>query len=176
VQPAQPPDVADQQVVLDDPPVLGSVDADDLVIAELHPFGPVLGLAELEVGDAFGTDHRLGHAQRDYAVNRPAAAGELAVGVLDGDLVAEEPRRARAGVGDQRLVLVEFQLEITAQELGLALPDLLRLGFWPGEPEEVVSGRGGVSPPGPRRVKSTADEVPLGRVLFRRSLPEQGLQ
>ena len=27
-----------------------------------------------------------------------------------------------------------------------------------------------------RRVKSTAGEVPLGRVLFRRSLPEQGLE
>jgi hypothetical protein len=58
--------------------------------------------------------------------------------VLDGDLVAEEPRRACPGVGDQRLFLVEFQLEIVAQELGQALPDLLCLGFWSGEPEEVV--------------------------------------
>ena len=58
--------------------------------------------------------------------------------MLDGDLVAEEPRRARAGVGDQRLFLVEFQLEIISQEPGQALPDLFGLGFGPGEPEEVV--------------------------------------
>src|SRR5258707_6678107 len=51
---------------------------------------------------------------------------------------AEEPRRARAGVGDQRLFLVEFQLEIVDQELGQALPDLLCLGFGSGEPEEVI--------------------------------------
>jgi hypothetical protein len=60
---------------------------------------------------------------------------------------AEEPRRARAGVRKQGLVLVEFQLEIVTQELGQALPDLLCLGFWPGGPEEVVSGRGESHPP-----------------------------
>jgi hypothetical protein len=64
--------------------------------------------------------------------------GELAVGVLHGDLVTEEPRRARAGVGDQGLFLRQLQLEIVTQELGQALPDLLCLGFRSGEPEEVV--------------------------------------
>jgi hypothetical protein len=38
--------------------------------------------------------------QPDPAVDRPAASGELSVVVLDGDLVAEEPRRAGAGVGE----------------------------------------------------------------------------
>ena len=46
---------------------------------------------------------------------------DLAVAVLDGDLVAEEPRRAGAGVGDQRLVLGQFQLEVITQELGQAV-------------------------------------------------------
>jgi len=36
--------------------------------------------------------------------------------VLDGDLVAEEGRRLGAGVRDQGLVLVEFQLEVVMQE------------------------------------------------------------
>jgi len=58
--------------------------------------------------------------------------------VLDGDLVAEEPRRARAGVGDQRLLLRQFQLEVVLQEPGKAVSDLLCLGFRSGEPEEVV--------------------------------------
>jgi hypothetical protein len=60
--------------------------------------------------------------------------------VLDGDLVAEEPRRAGAGVGDQRLVLVEFQLEVLAQEPGKTVPDLLCFGLRPGEPEQDVVG------------------------------------
>jgi hypothetical protein len=60
--------------------------------------------------------------------------------VLDGDLMAEEPRRACAGVGDQCLVLVEFQLEVLAQEPGKTVPDLLCFGLRPGEPEEVIAG------------------------------------
>ena len=42
--------VTGQQVVLDDPPVFGPVDADDFVVVEVHPFGTMLGFAELEVG------------------------------------------------------------------------------------------------------------------------------
>ena len=37
----------------------------------------------------------------------------LRVGVLDGDVVAEEPRPLAAGVGDQGLGLVEFQPEVS---------------------------------------------------------------
>ena len=63
----------------------------------------------------------------------------LLVVVLDRDLVAEEPRRAGAGVGDQRLVLGEFQLEFVTQELRQALFDLLGFGLRSGEPEQVSS-------------------------------------
>ncbi len=45
--------------------------------------------------------------------------------MLDGDLVAEEACRACAGVGDQRLFLVEFQLEFVTQERGQTLFYLL---------------------------------------------------
>ena len=41
-------------------------------------------------------------------------------------------------MGDQRLFRRQLQLEIVLQELGQALPDLLCLGFRPGEPEKVV--------------------------------------
>ena len=101
MQPVQSPHVAGQQVVLDDPPVFGPVDADDFVVVEVPPFGPTLGFAELKVGGALGLDHRDGHAERDDAVDRSAAADEFVLSVLDGDLVAEEPRRACSGVRDQ---------------------------------------------------------------------------
>jgi len=45
--------------------------------------------------------------------------------VLDGDLVAEEGRRLGAGVRDQGLARVEFQLEIVMQERREAGFDLL---------------------------------------------------
>jgi len=41
-------------------------------------------------------------------------------------------------VGNQRLFLVEFQLEVITQELCQAGFDLLGLGLRPGEPEEVI--------------------------------------
>jgi hypothetical protein len=53
------------------------------------------------------------------------ASGDLSIVVLDGDLIAEEPRRLGAGVGDQRLWLGQLQLEVIAQELGEATFDLL---------------------------------------------------
>jgi len=60
--------------------------------------------------------------------------------VLDGDLVAEEPCRVRAGVGDQRLALGQLQLEVIAQELGEMTLDLLGFGLRSGEPEQDVVG------------------------------------
>jgi hypothetical protein len=45
--------------------------------------------------------------------------------VLDGDVVAEEPRGLGAAVRDQRLACRQFQLEIITQEAGEALFDLL---------------------------------------------------
>jgi hypothetical protein len=47
-------------------------------------------------------------------------------------------RRARAGVGDQSLVLRQFQVELFAQERRETLLDLLGLGLWPDEPEEMI--------------------------------------
>ena len=65
----------------------------------------------------------------------------------DGDLVAEEPRRAGAGVGDQRLGLGQLQLEVILQELGEATFDLLGFGLRSGEPEQDVIGIPDVTQP-----------------------------
>ncbi|MGH3237614.1 MAG: hypothetical protein ACRDOH_31025 [Streptosporangiaceae bacterium] len=43
-------------------------------------------------------------------------------------------------MGDQRLFLAEFQLEVITQELCQAGLDLLGLGLRPGEPENVIVG------------------------------------
>jgi hypothetical protein len=60
--------------------------------------------------------------------------------VCDGDVVAEEPRRVGAGVGDQRLGLGQLELEVIAQELGEATLDLFGSGLRSGEPEQDVIG------------------------------------
>jgi len=60
--------------------------------------------------------------------------------VLDGDVVAGEPRGLGAAVRDQRLGRRQFQLEVLAQELGQALFDLLGFGLRAGEPEQVIVG------------------------------------
>jgi hypothetical protein len=60
------------------------------------------------------------------------------VGVLDGDLVAEAPRRAGPGMRDYCLLAREFQLEFLTQELRKTDLDLLCFGLRSGEPEEMV--------------------------------------
>jgi len=57
----------------------------------------------------------------------------IRAGVLDDDLVAEEPRRAGAAVGDQGLVLVQFQGEGLAQERCQVRLDLFGFGLWADE-------------------------------------------
>lgn len=56
------------------------------------------------------------------------------------DLVAEEPGRARAGMGDQGLVRRQIQLEFFTQERRQFKLDLFGLGFRSGEPEQVIVG------------------------------------
>jgi hypothetical protein len=60
--------------------------------------------------------------------------------VCDGDVVAEEPRRVAAGVGDRRLGLGQLQVEVIAQELSEATFDFLGFGLRSGEPEQDVIG------------------------------------
>jgi hypothetical protein len=51
--------------------------------------------------------------------------------VLDGDLVAEEPRCAGTRVRDQGFLLRQFQSEVIPEELGQALFDLFGLARGP---------------------------------------------
>ena len=65
VQPVESVDVAGEQVVLDDAPVLRPVAADDRVVLLVHQLGPARGLPPPHVAGAFGLDHVLGHVQPD---------------------------------------------------------------------------------------------------------------
>ena len=60
--------------------------------------------------------------------------------MLDGDVVAEEPRGLGAAMRDQRLACRQFQLEILTQEVGQALLDLIGFGLRAGKPEQVIIG------------------------------------
>jgi hypothetical protein len=93
----------------------------------------------LHVSGAFGLDHVARHAQPDRAVGRTSASGDDVVGVLGGDLVAEEPRRAGAGVGDQRLCLGQLQLEVILQELSEATLISSASAFGPANPSRMSS-------------------------------------
>jgi hypothetical protein len=62
------------------------------------------------------------------------------VGVVDGDLVAEESRRAGTRVGDERLVWRQVQLEVLTQELRQPGFDLFGFGLGSDEPEQVIVG------------------------------------
>ncbi|MFF0081780.1 hypothetical protein ACFYR1_19000 [Streptomyces canus] len=57
-----------------------------------------------------------GYKQADLSVDHPATTGDLRVGALGSDLIAEEPRRLAGGMGDQGLGFGQFQLEFFAQE------------------------------------------------------------
>jgi len=81
-----------------------------------------------------------GHEQPDRSVDRPAIAGDLGVGVLGADLVAEEARRLAGSVRDQRLGLRQLQLEFLAQERRDLRLDVLGLALWTGEPQQPVVG------------------------------------
>jgi hypothetical protein len=135
---AEPPGILGEQVVIHHAPVFGSVDPDDVVVVEVLEPGPVPRFAVLPVAGALGLDHVRRHAQRDLPVGLTAASGELGVAVLDPDVIAEEPRRLAAGVGDQGLLLAEFQSEGLPEELRQPGLDLLGFGFRPGESQQVI--------------------------------------
>jgi hypothetical protein len=67
--------------------------------------------------------------------------------VLDGDLIAEVTGRPGSGVGDQRLVRVEFKCEVVAQEARQLIFDGRGFGLRSDEPQEMIIGVAGVPEP-----------------------------
>lgn len=101
--------------------------------------GRVVPASLVQVERAALPEHVPGHKQPDRAVDRPATPGDLGVGVLGFDLVAEEARRLAGGVGDQRLGLRQLQLQLLTQERGDPRLDLLGLVLGPANPSSQSS-------------------------------------
>jgi len=71
------------------------------------------------VGRAPLPDDGPGHEQPDCPVDRQGVPGDLGVGVLGSDLVAEEARRLAGGVHDQRLGLRQLSPELVLRNAAI---------------------------------------------------------
>src|SRR5205823_8719622 len=93
--------VLGEQVVLDEPAILRTVLRDDGVVLVVDEQAAHRWLSPLRVAGASLPDHVPGYEQADLAVDHPAPPGDLRVGALGSDLVAEEPRGLAGRVRDQ---------------------------------------------------------------------------
>ena len=105
-------------------------------------------------------DDGLGHEQPDRSVDRPAVAGDLGVGVLGTDLIAEEVRRLAGGVSDQRLGLRQFELEFLAQKRRNPRFDLFGLVFRTGKPQQPVIAVTDIAQPSIVRIMGVLAGIP----------------
>jgi hypothetical protein len=92
-------------------------------------------------GDRRGAGRRELHRRHDGRTWGGASGPAVAAG--DADLIAEEPGPLAAGMGDQRLVRRQLQLELVTQERRQALLDLLGFGLGSGgsRPDRRTSSR-----------------------------------
>jgi hypothetical protein len=104
------------------------------------------------VGATLVADHVLGDAQPDVArcgahhgAVAPSSVGDVIV--EDHEVVAEEAGGFRAPMGDERLGLGKFQLEVLIQERSEVLPDGLGFVTWPREAQQEVIGVAHVAQP-----------------------------
>src|ERR1700745_3656079 len=92
------------------------------------------------------------HEQADRPVDRPPVAGDLGVGVLGLDLVAEEARRLAGGVRDQGLGRRQLQTQLITQERRYLLLDFLGLASGACESQQPVVGIADIAQPPVARV------------------------
>src|SRR5258708_6252590 len=147
VEAAQAEHVLGQEVVLDKTGVLGLILRDDGEIVVVKQRATLRWFSFAHVKRAPLPDDGPRHEQPDRPVDRPAVAGDLGVGVLGTDLVAEEARRLAGSVRDQRRGLRQLQLEFLAQERRDLLLDVLGLALWTGEPQQPVGGLADIPEP-----------------------------
>jgi hypothetical protein len=144
VKVAEPTEVRGALVVLHVSPVHGAIGRDDAEII-IVPVAMPRGRSALLLVQATESHHDLGgDHQLDAAAGptmRPGRVDRAGLALLPSrDLIAEEPRLIRTGVGDQGLVRGHLQLEIIAQEVPDARFDRLGFAFGPYKGQEEIIG------------------------------------
>jgi len=131
--------VEGQEVVLDEAPIFSLILGHDTEIRVMKPSSQLTRFASPLVSGTFRPDDIHGDLQSWCAIDAATTTMVvLLIGVQSNDLVAEEPCRLRSRMGNQRLLLGEFQFErVTQESLQLKL-DLFGLLPWPTEAEQEV--------------------------------------
>jgi hypothetical protein len=140
--PMPPPEarhVARPQVVLPEAPIRRLVRRADTAVRISPPVGTMDRFTLLHVPGAFRLDDIHGDLHPRSAMDTTLTALVVCrVGVQCADLGAKEPRRLWAGVGHQRLLFGEFQLEVISSEHRPCSRDLLSCLPWTTETEPAV--------------------------------------
>ena len=135
----KPSHIERREVILHDAAILLLVGFYDSKIALPKQLRTVYGFTAPEVSLALRFNHFGWHIEANHTIDPSSPCRvDVVVGALGLDVVAEEPRRLCAGVGDQCLLVGEVKFEVIAQPL-LDLP-LDRFGFlfWASEAEDEV--------------------------------------
>jgi hypothetical protein len=139
--------VETHQVVLDEAPVFRLVLRDDAEGIVLQTFGPVYRFALRHVLSASLLEDIAWNFQANDPVDAPLPTMIVFPIVVEHhNLVAEEPRRFCASMGDQSLRLGQFQSQGIAEEISNPILDVFGFVSWPAETEQKVSGAGGSHP------------------------------
>ena len=153
VQLSQSEDILGQEIILDEAPVLGLISTDNRVIAVMQHLWPLCRFPVAHIQRALGGDHRLRYSEGNHAIDLALTTPvKLVIGMLGDEVVAKEMGHASLGVGDERFLLGEFELECVVQELPDVSLNLLGFDAWPAETERDS-----------RRLMPTAGLCRLGR-------------
>ena len=83
------------------------------------------------------------NAQADCAINATLSALVVfVVGVEGVDVIAKKSSATRAGVGDERFGVAQFQLEVVMEVVGKLVLDGLRFGFGTSKSDQIPVGSG----------------------------------
>src|SRR6266540_6617345 len=129
-------EVVGQAVVLDDAAVFRLVLGHNAVGAVVDSLHQMHWFALPHVFATVGWNDVVWNAQADCAINATLSA--LVVGVEGVDVIAKKSSATRAGVGDERFGVAQFQLEVVMEVVGKLVLDGLRFGFGTSKSDQPI--------------------------------------
>lgn len=127
-------------IVFHKPSILRLVLGDNRIDRVIDQFPSMDGFAIFHVGLAFLSQRIRWDAHLDLPVDLPLLVKLGSVVLHDRDVVIEEPRGFGFGMGNQRFLFGELQLERFMQELPEEPFDLLCFFPWPSETKQPIVG------------------------------------